>query len=535
MNRSFATSWLAGNADATLLLTNPHRDAPLRAAAVHQAAQRQLDPRVHAVLVRQNAALPPCPLRDRHLALLAQPGTAVIASGQQVGLLGGPLYTLYKAVTAIALARDLNAQTGVACVPLFWLQTEDHDFAEINHALVPHANGPIRLEVPDDGARIPVAHRQLDDTLQAVFAQLETALTGLPHATETLTLLQASYQPGRTVVAAFAHLMATLLHGHGLIFMNPRDAELASLAAPLHQQLLDEALPIADLLTERVHAIEATGLAAQVHVRAGSPLSFVSPDAIDGPRYRLDPRGANTWTLVGHPEGATVTTAQLHTWLANEPLRFTTSALSRPLLQDLWLPTAAYVGGPGEMAYFAQLAPLYAHLKLRMPLAVHRGRFALVDARTTELAQQLRLDVHALTGPRDVLERRLAEHALADGFMSPEAFGAQFDLDAAFAQAELLFARLDPQLPKSAARTREVVADATQKLVDKYTRALAQRDRALLQRLDRARLWLAPEGVPQERGYCLAGPAARFGVQRLVDAVLNGYTPWATGQQELSL
>ncbi len=535
MSKPFATSWLSGEREATDLLTEPARSPAARARAVASAAKKSLHPELLAILRRQNAALPPSLARERQLDALAQPGTVVLATGQQVGLFLGPLYTLYKAASAIVAARQLTAETGAVCVPLFWLQTEDHDFAEIDHCQLPRTGmEPVRVGLaPSPLSRVPVAHRVLGPSVAQALAQLEAELAGLPHAAEVVALLSAFYQPETSVAAAFAQTLATIFAQEGLVFLDPHDPAIAPLAAPFHRQCLTEATTISQLLVAQVHRLQAAGFEPQVHIRPGSPLSFVAPDAIDGPRYRLDPQPrADTWALVGHPEQATVTTSQLLAWTHAEPLRFTTSALSRPLLQDHLLPTVGYVGGPGEMAYFAQLQPLYDHFALTMPLVLHRDRFALLDERTRLFLDAHQLTVASLARPRDELLRQLAEPG-----QGPSAQTRLADLMAAldFPTLSQQMAELDPNLAKAAMRTQEIVHDALAKLLDKHATALAQRDRVAVERLDRARQWLMPGGTPQERVYGIPGLAARFGLKPLVATVLGACRPFAGETQELTL
>ena len=538
MTRPFAPAWLSDDPAALALLPRRAHVAAERALAVAAAARKSLDPRLLAVLRRQNAQWPASAARDHHLTLLGQPGTVVVVTGQQAGLFLGPLYTLYKAASAIVAARQVTVETGVACVPLFWLQTEDHDFAEIDHAFVPRTGQePQKIALdPTPASRVPVAHRVLGDDVAVAVDTLRASLHGLPHADEALALLTPSWRPGQTITQAFAQTLAALLADQGLVLLDPRDPELAPLAAPLHRQCVLEAGPIAAALQAQVDALHAAGFAPQVHIRPGAPLCFVSPDAVDGPRYRLDPTDhADVWQLVGHPEHATVTTATLLHWLDTAPLRLTTSALSRPLLQDLWLPTVGYVGGPGEVAYFAQLAPLYRHLHLTMPLVLHRARFAVLDGKTRALLDAQDVSLADLAGPRDALLRRLADRPHDGAFAPPAEVAAQLSLTPAFAALTQAMTQLDPSLAKAVARTQETVTDAVHKLVDKYARALAQRDQQAIDRLDRARQWLFPGGAPQERVLALAGVAARFGQARVVDAVLAACVPFSGALQELTL
>jgi bacillithiol biosynthesis cysteine-adding enzyme BshC len=462
-----------------------------------------------------------------------------VVTGQQMGLFLGPLFTVYKTASAIAAARALAEETGRPCVPVFWMQTEDHDLPEIDHCLTPRGSGPpLRTALDFPGAatsRVPVAHQRLGESVTPALAALRTELGGQPFAGEHLELLERAYRPGATMPDAFAEVLSALFADEGLVLLDPRDVSLAPLAAPLHRRAIEEASIIAARLAERGSALTQAGFSEQVHIRPGSPLSFVSPEGFDGPRYRLDPTAPGTWSLVGHPDGASVTTAELLSWLDREPLRFTTSALLRPLLQDTWLPTAAYVGGPGEIAYFAQLAPLYEHAGLPMPLIVPRARFRVLDDRIRGLLDKLGLSPDDVSAPRDELLARLASRSAGEGFEPPEAVEARLmgALAPELARLGERMAALDPSFAHAIERTEESVRGAISRLVAKYGRATAQRDQVTVERLDRLRTYLAPEGAPQERIYGLPYYACRFGARAFIRSVLEACEPFSGGLKDL--
>ncbi len=539
MTASFSSAWLQGDPRALSFLPDRFRHRASRAEAVAAASSRSLSPAIHEVLVARNARLAPSPARERNLELLARPGTTAVVTGQQVGLFLGPLFTIYKTASAITAARALAEETGRPCVPVFWLQTEDHDLPEIDHCLTPRGTGaPLRsaLEHPDAAtSRSPVAHRRLGESVTHALAALRTELGSHTAAGEHLELLERAYRPEATMAEAFAEVLSALFADEGLVFLDPRDVRLAPLAAPIHRRAIEEASSIATRLAERGNALTQAGFSEQVHIRPGAPLSFFSPDGIEGARYRMDPAAPGTWSLVGHPADASVTTTELLSWLDREPLRFTTSALLRPLLQDTWLPTAAYVGGPGEIAYFAQLAPLYEHLGLPMPLIVPRARFRVLDDRTRGLLDKLGLSPDDVSAPRDELLARLAARSAGEGFEPPEAVEARLmgTLAPELARLGERMATLDPSFAHAIERTEESVRGALSRLVAKYGRAIAQRDQVTVERLDRLRAFLVPEGAPQERIYGLPYYACRFGGRAFTRMVLEACEPFAGSLKDL--
>jgi bacillithiol biosynthesis cysteine-adding enzyme BshC len=538
VGRTFTSSFLAGDAAARALLARDFRDPAARAASARAAAARRIHPGVLETLREQQTRLPPSAAREEHLRALTSGDTAVVVTGQQVGLFLGPLYTFYKAASTVAMARALAAESGVRCVPLFWLQTEDHDFAEIAGCHVADAAGaPVTLalaaERPDE-ARVSVAHRRLGPEVAAVVEGLAAALEDAPAAGEVTALVRAHYVEGRSLADAFAGLLAAIFSEEGLLVLDPRDPRVARAAAPLYTRALERVGPIEARLRERGAALAAAGLDEQIPVRERCALLCVHPRGPAGPRFRLR-RDGPCWGLAGGGHEALLD-AQVDQWLHEDPLRFSTSALLRPPVQDTLLPVAAYVGGPAEVSYFAQLGPVYDELGVPQPLVAPRARFRLVDAATRRRLAQLGLTaadaerprhellVHAATssgaGPRpDDLRRRVAET------IGPAVDALANEVSAA-----------NRGLERDAARAKESVRHVLDRLVNRYARDLAARDTAAGERLDKVLDALAPEGTPQERYYSWPSLAARHGIAAFKSLVLArlAETPFPTGLLELA-
>ncbi|MFL5303750.1 MAG: bacillithiol biosynthesis cysteine-adding enzyme BshC [Polyangia bacterium] len=543
MGRPFSNSYVAGEPAARAFIPLDLRSADARAQRTRAAAARRIDPTLAADLQAQQARLPPSAARDANLAALVYGETAVVATGQQVGLFLGPLYSFYKAASAVAVARALAKESGVRVVPLFWLQTEDHDYAEIACCTVAGADGaPARLGLLDEApaaARVSVAHRRLGAEIDRLLAELADALPPGPAADETLGLLRAHYRVGQPLAAAFGGLMAGLFADDGLLILDPRVAPVARLALPIVRQAIAETESIGAELAQRAAALAAAGFDVQIPVRADCSLVFFHRDRADGPRYRLS-RCSDGWQLVGCDH--LVSEAELADALATEPLRFSTSALLRPILQDTVLPTAAYVGGPAEVSYFAQLGPLYARFGLAPPLVVPRARFLCVDARSRRLLGQLGVSTRdVLAGDDAALAAKIAP-ARPTGAPDPRLLADRVQqLAQAAGDLTLEIARAFPadrNLERAAARTRGTVTTALERLLRRYGRALGARDTMTADRLTRVRQALAPGGVPQERVYAWPSLAGRHGPAALHGAVmarLAAVDPFAAGLQELEL
>jgi bacillithiol biosynthesis cysteine-adding enzyme BshC len=541
VGRAFSNSYLAGEPAAHAFFAPRFRDPAARVERAHLAAGRAVPPAVLEVLREQQSSLPPSPARQANLDKLAAGQTAVVATGQQVGIFLGPLYAFYKAASAIAVARAMEAESGVRCVPLFWLQTEDHDFEEIRSCTVAGQDGePIRLVLPDEGGeRASVAHRTLPGQVTELLDALAEALGPGPAAEETLALLREHYRPGHSMAGAFARVIAAVFADEGLLVFNPRDARVAKQAAPIYRLCLDDSEAIEARLQERHAALAAAGFDEQVAVRERGALVFFHRDGETGPRFRIQrkvaPSGDVSWALAGSPE-VLVHQALLRT-LESAPLRFSTSALLRPIVQDTLLPTAAYVGGPGEINYFAQLSPLYAHFGLTPPLLVPRGRFRCADARTRRWLAQLGLGAADLSAPPDSLRARLPV-ALPAGATNPAELRALVDHTIAPGVEKIAAAveAADAHLQRPARRVRASVAHGLGRLIDRYARTLVERDETTLRRIRRLELALFPNRTPQERYYgwpSLAGRVGGAALKRLVLDRLRAVSPFVTDIQDL--
>lgn len=530
MAQRFHSSYLAGGLRGSPFLAAGFGDPAARAARVEEAARRGAAPELVEALLAQDAGLPPGAARRANLEALGERGTVVVATGQQVGLFLGPLYTLYKAATAVAAARLLARESGRRVAPLFWLQTEDHDFAEIDHCVVPRPGGALTLRIaPDDTPeRASVAGRRLGADVAERVGELAAALEGLPCAAETVALFRAAYRPGQPLGRAFAEVLAALFAEDGLVVLDPRDPRIARLAAPILRQALFEHARIAAALEARAAALRAAGFDEQVRTRPGVTLPFYHPEGALGPRYRLEVRPGG----FALPDGRTVEPAALEAALANEPLRLSTSALLRPIVQDALLPTCAYVGGPAEIDYLAQAAALYPLFGVTPALAVPRARFRLIPPGARRRLQQLGLRPAEIERPRDALLHALAGARGGEAAPGPHWIAeleARLDAYAAGPGAG------DPALVRAAARTRESARRALARLERRHQRAVLAREQGLAERVTALQDWLWPGGAPQERVHALPYYAALVGPRALVERVLAAVDPLDPAPQDLAL
>lgn len=539
MHATFSSAFLRGEPKTAGLLTQDFRDRQTRLRVVKAAAERTVSARLVAALTAQTQALPESAARRKNLEALAAGNTCVVVTGQQVGLFLGPLFTIYKAASAVAAARAIERETGVRCVPLFWLQTEDHDFAEVNHCFVPRpGQAPLRLEVDAVSTedRVSMAHRKLGDGVTAQIEKLREVLEGLPHSDDFLRQLQTHYRPDATFGAAFSGLLAEIFSDEGLLILDPRCAEIATLAAPVYRQSLEQHEACTATLCARTAALREAGFDEQVHVRPSTALLFLHDAAATGPRYRPERKEAG-WCLPMTGPEQQISDGDLLSVLERDPLRFSTSALLRPLVQDTLLPTAAYIGGPGEINYLVQLPPLYALLGVQPSLVVPRARFRCIEDNTRSLLQKLELSPADAELPRTELLRRAAERTQGD-FPSPETLRARLLDEATRCLHDL--ESLDATLRDPVGRTRSSLENNVDKFLERYRKTLSERDHVTTDRIDRLQQLLFPDGAPQERILSLPYFACKYGSRVFLKKVLDalGDDPFpllAQGPRDLPL
>ncbi len=396
-------------------------------------------------------------------------GAGAIVTGQQVGLFGGPAFTFYKALKAIKIAESLTA-SGTEAVPIFWLAAEDHDLEEINHVRLLTRDG--RVEVVRSSAKSPTEHAPVGEIVfgEEIGALVEQTAAMLPDGDghgEIAALLRETYRAGETLASSFGRFITRLLGRFGVIVMDPRDARLRRLAAPVFHQAIESAAEFHQALEARNRDLQARGYHNQVFVSDETSLLFVRRG---GQRVPLR-RNRSGFTL----SGAAVDARELLKNVEQRPEDFSPNALLRPVVQDSLLPTLGYIGGPGELAYFAQAGVIYDRVLGRMPVIAPRASLTLVDAHSAKALKR-----YNLTLPRIFHEDEAIRPAMARQFLPPELSVTLADsrtqLDAMLAALRHDLKALDQTLDDAAARAGRKMTHQLTRLSDKANRSVLRRN-----------------------------------------------------------
>lgn len=459
---------------------------------------------VSEILGRQNSALGASAETNSNLERLAS-GAVAVVSGQQVGLFGGPAYAFYKALTAIQIAEELTRE-GIDAVPVFWMATEDHDLEEVRHTSWLDAGKLIRFELPDGNeagkpvGRIPVGEegqslaREAADLLEKGGGDL------------LAQYLVESYRAEETYGSAFGKLFARLFAQQGLILMNPLDAELHRVAAPLYQHALAERDSLNEKLLQRGIELEQAGFDATVKIAAKSTLLF---------RFENGTRQVITASAREFHAGEKTWAREELTHLTHvEPKSFSPNALLRPVVQDYLLPTVASIAGPTEIAYLAQAEVVYRHLLGRMPVVLPRAGFTLVDVKGAKLLQKYGLEVEQVWAGSQDLRRKMEKQSVT-GSLADEFDRDQQQISEMLAKLGEKIEALDPTLKSTAEKTKEGIEFHLDKLRRKAGAALDQKAGLLVAHEQHLENLLNPHKELQERGLCLLPFLARWGASGL--------------------
>ena len=431
-----------------------------------------------------------------NIHLLREPDTVAVVTGQQAGLFTGPLYTIYKALSAIKMAECLS-RSGRKVVPIFWIATEDHDFEEVSTTTVRGKDGKLEefaYRPTELATNVSVGDIGIGASISDTIEKLMASLPSTEFSTELERLLRNSYADGEQFGRAFAGLLAALFRDHGLILIDPLHAGIKKLAAPIYFEAIERSASMVESLVLRGRDLISDGFHAQVLVEDDYFPLFWHTDA--GERTALKHAGNGVYR--SKADRREFTLAELAETARMEPSRFSPGVMLRPVVQDYLLPAVCYFGGGAEIAYFAQNSEVYRILERPVTPILHRQSFTVVETKQARTMEKYGLEFEDLFAGREEIRRRIV-----DEHLSPETAGLFEEVEERI-NAELN--RLDNELSQVdltlannlVTRQRKIlyhIAALRQKAYD----AQMRRDDTLDRRIDAIFESLLPKGQLQER------------------------------------
>jgi bacillithiol biosynthesis cysteine-adding enzyme BshC len=431
-----------------------------------------------------------------NIDLLHNDNTLAVVTGQQVGLFTGPLYTIYKTITTIKLAEDLNSRfPDYQFVPIFWLEGEDHDYDEVSSIrIITRTNdlATFSYQLHDSSEKNvgAVGILEFKDSIEQLFRAVEEALPDTEFKPKVMRLFRTAYQPGMTFNRAFVHLMNDLLEDSGLIFIDPHDAELKKLLKPIFQREIQSTPKLCQLVIDQSAELEKT-YHAQIKPKPINLFLFHNKG-----RYLIEPHAQGGFSLKGTRR--LLSREELQQIIEQSPETLSPNVVLRPICQDWLLPTVAYVAGPSEIAYFAQLGPLYDEFGISHPLIYPRAGVTIVEEKVEKVLERFNLRVTDCFQEVELVKRKVAE-SLGDINLEELFGGTSVTVREALTRLQSELEKIDPTLKGSVETAIKKIDYQLDSLKQRTAAALARRHEIILRQVEKAVLHLYPQSTLQER------------------------------------
>jgi bacillithiol biosynthesis cysteine-adding enzyme BshC len=437
---------------------------------------------------------------------LVRDRAGAVVTGQQVGLFSGPLYTIYKALTAVKLAANLGRRGLGRFVPIFWLASDDHDLAEIDHiTLLDKENklAEIRCPMPSREAKTPASNLILPPDVLGCLQKLADSTLNTEFKADVIGGLSEAYKPGRSYVEAFARWLSRLFKAQGLIIIDPADARLKEMGKDVFRRELDEDSPSTRRAVDASEKLRRAGYGVQVPLHEGIFNLF----HLEGERRTILGKG-DALTIKGME--TPVRKDELLARAKERPFLFSPNVLLRPIYQDAILPTVAYVGGLAEVAYFAQLKGVYAAFGLPMPVVYPRKSVTVVEKKVGQVLEKCGLEIPDFWTQPDGLIAETVKKQVPEK-LETELRRAHRGLEESFEALRAEVIAFEPTLGSSLDLARGRIDRQWTYIERKARQAAAKRNETAARQLRKAADDIYPNQRLQERAFNIVPYLIKYG------------------------
>ena len=467
------------------------------------------------ILKRQNSDLGLGQAVMESIDKLGEASAFAVVTGQQVGILAGPLYTIYKAMATIKLARHLSSIHDAEFIPVFWIESNDHDMEEVNHInLLDSDSELLKLEyfpekyVPGCSMKdVPV-----DDGFRDLILDLENRLPNTEFKDHIFQIIRDAYLSSQDIGHGFGRMIAQLLGKYGLVLLDPSDREMKSLMRPIFERNIQEPLKPMEIVNSAGEQVRSRGYESQIEKSWDSTCLFMEKDCVRRKLFFRDDR------FMIDRSDETLDRDELFSILKAETWRFSPNVALRPVIQDYLLPTVAYLAGPGEISYFAQLRGLYDFLDVPMPIIRPRASFTIVETKVERVAEKNGLTVEDLSEHHEDLFSRLSKRAAA-GKLEDLLESARSEISGVFAGLAAALVEFDPGLKNVVESAGKKIDHQINILAERAYKGQRSRDDVLRNQVKRACMNIYPDFRPQERVFNIVQYLVLYGLQFLDDII----------------
>jgi bacillithiol synthase len=470
-----------------------------------------LSPAISEILTKQYSQLNPSNLTQQNIKKLSEKKTLTIVTGQQLGIVGGPLYTFYKIITAVKLSRFLSERyDDYNFVPVFWLEADDHDFNEVRSVKIIDENNSVltigyKEEIAEDDLKQSVGLINLDSSINEFFDKLNSSMKETEFKAAIFNRLKNFYREDKSFKEAFRDLIYNYFDEYGLILFDPQDKEVKKLLKPIFKKEITDFR----IHTEKLVHVSATLeelYHAQVKVK---PVNLFL--RVDEGRHSIEPV-ENEYRL--RRKRKSFTQEQLLELLENEPNKFSPNVLLRPICQDYLFPTAFYVAGPSEISYFAQIKPLYEFYNIVQPMIYPRSSATILESSIANSLEKYSVKINDIFIDVENVKKKIIS-SVEESSIDEMFNGISNQLEATFDQLKEKLLDVDKTIADSSNRYRDKILGTINELKSKAEKAQQKKYEVTLRQIDRAAIHLFPNSNLQEREINFIYFANKYGEELL--------------------
>ena len=447
-------------------------------------------------LVEINSNAGACDKTFDNITILSEADTVAVVTGQQAGLFSGPLYTVYKALSAIKISAELNA-AGIKAVPVFWVATEDHDLDEISQThFIDNAGGLTESRYrPESYAKYsPVGNIVIDSAITNTIDHLFDALPATEFSGSIRDSLKECWSPGSRIGDAFSKNLASILGRFGIIIIDPMHPGIKSLASPIYVDAIEKSAEVVSHIRKKGSELKTDGYHVQVLVEE----DYFPLFRIDDEGRRVALRKVVDGVYRSREENKEFSIVELASIARDEPARFSPGVMLRPVVQDYLLPTVCYFGGAAEIAYFAQNSAAYRVLDRPVTPIMHRQSLTVVEAKHRRALDKFGLGFTDLFDGSDRIVERVGAKQLSPG-ISADLDSVEESIGGALDRLDQDLSQIDRTLSDSLAKRRKKIMHHIAALQKSAARAQARKDATIERQIKAALDTLLPNGELQER------------------------------------
>ncbi len=493
----------------------------------HQLAWDELIPRlnlesdryqkIRTVLINQNKDLQ-SPKAENYLDFLRSQQSVIIITGQQLGLFASPLYTIYKIASTIKLTESLNSKMlKYKFIPVFWLESEDHDFQEVNHIGVQDKNFLPKQYVYDgeDRGKVSLRHYLIESSISSFISEVKGNLLNTEFSNELFEKLNNFYKPGRKWTMAIRDFLHELFHPYGLLFFQPGENEVKELSVDFFIQFLNNLKTLRSSFEQKSGQLLSAGFHNQVKNIAGQTFVHIEQEHIQREHLYVD---GESYFFKKSPQKYHLD--EVIAKIKENPSGVSSTVVSRPLLQSWLLPVAAYIAGPGEIAYWAQLSQMFKEMDLSMPVLYPRISATLIEPKVARYIEKYSLDLEEIDLNSNLFIEQYFKQLNEDAGQNPLHNLDQMLLEES-GKVEAYIKAVDPTLVDMASKSLERMRQTISNLEGRLVKAQEQKHSQVTNHLKQLHASIYPNGIPQERFQSIIYFLNKFGPEILDRIVME--------------